>query len=129
LFKFLLRIGLVAAALTYALPKVSGVSFHGDTTAALATALVFNVAFFGLEWLLGIIVFGINVGTLGLGVLITNSLKFFAGLITPSLALLGTSRLMPSFLQISDFFPSAVVAGLILGGILWSTLPDKRRGR
>jgi hypothetical protein len=127
--KFLLRIALVAIAVFYALPRVSGVNFHGDFLGALATSAVFNVAFFGLEWLLGIIVFGINIGTLGLGVFITSSLRFFAGLLTPSLALLGTSKVMPGFLQVSNYWPSGIVAGLVLGGVLWATLPDAKKSK
>src|SRR5271163_1567743 len=116
--KFLLRVCLVAVALTYALPKVSGVNFHGDALGALVTSLVFNLAFLGLEWLFGIIAFGINIGTLGLGVFITNGLKFFAGLLAPSIALLGTARLMPNFLHVADYYPDGIVAGLVLGGLL-----------
>jgi hypothetical protein len=127
MIKFILRIALVAAALTYALPRVSGVDFHGDFLGALATSLIFNVAFFGLEWLLGVLVFGINIGTLGLGVFITSTLRFFAGLLTPSLALLGTSKLMPGFLQLSNYWPSSIVAGLVLGGVLWATLPEAKK--
>ena len=127
MIKFLLRIALVAVAITYALPRVSGVDFHGDAMGALATSLVFNVAFFGLEWLLGVIVFGINVSTLGLGVFITSSLRFFAGLLTPSFALFGTSKLMPGFLQVSNYWPNTIVAGLVLGGILWATLPEAKK--
>lgn len=127
MLKFLLRICLVALALTYALPKVSGVAFHGDVLGAIVTSVVFNIAFLGLEWLLGIIAFGINIGTLGLGVFLTNGLKLFAGLLTPSIALLGTSKIMHNFLQISNYYPDAIVAGLVLGGLLWATLPDRKK--
>ena len=127
LIRFVIRIALVAAALAYFLPDVSGVKFHGDAFSAVATSLVFNVVFFGLEWLLGILVFGINIGTLGLGVIITNGLKFVAGLLAPSAALYGTSHLLPRFLQITHYWPNAIVAGLVLGGILWATLPQKKK--
>lgn len=127
LIRFIIRIALVAAALTYFLPDVAGVKFHGDAYSAVATSLVFNVVFFGLEWLLGILVFGINIGTLGLGVIITNGIKFVAGLLAPSAALYGTSHLLPRFLQISNYWPNSIVAGLVLGGVLWATIPQGKK--
>ncbi len=127
LVRFIVRIGLVAAAVAFLLPDVSGVKFHGDAFSAVATALVFNIVFVGLEWLLGILVFGINIGTLGLGVLITNGIKFLAGLLAPSAALYGTAQLLPKFLQISHYWPNAIVAGLILGGVLWATIPQPKK--
>jgi uncharacterized membrane protein YvlD (DUF360 family) len=125
--RFILRIVLVAAVFAYFLPDVSGVKFHGDVFSAVATSLVFNIVFIGLEWLLGIIVLGINIGTLGLGVLITNGLKFAASLLAPSAALYGTSHLLPKFLQIAHYWPNAIVAGLVLGGVLWVTIPQGKK--
>ena len=125
--RFLLRIALVALALNFALPAVTGVKFSGDPVGAVATSLVFNVTYFGLEWLLGVVALGINIGTLGLGVIVTSGLKFFAGLLAPSVALYGTSQVLPKFLHISHYFPGALVAGLMLGGVLWATAPGKRR--
>jgi len=125
--RFVLRIALVAAAVAYALPDVSGIKFHGDAVAALATSLVFNVVFLGLEWLLGVIVLGINIGTLGLGVIITSGLKFVASLLAPSAALYGTSQLLPKFIQVSHYYPNAIVAGLVLGGLLWVTVPQNKK--
>ena len=119
--RFLLRVALVALALVYAFPAVSGIKFSGDPIGALVTSLVFNVTYFGLEWLLAVVAIGVNIGTLGLGVILTSGLKFLAGLIAPSIALFGTSYVMPQFLQVSHYFPGAVVAGLVLGGILWAT--------
>lgn len=127
LIRFVLRIALVAAALAYFLPDVTGVKFHGDAVSAVATSLVFNVVFLGLEWLLGILVFGINIGTLGLGIFITNGIKFLASLLAPSAALYGTSHLLPKFLQITHYWPNAIVAGLVLGGVLWVTIPQARK--
>lgn len=127
MFRFLLRIALVALAVAYVLPAVSGVTFHGDAVSAVATSLVFNVVFVGLEWLLGILVFGINIGTLGLGVIFTTGLKFVANLLAPSAALYGTSHLLPKFLQINDFYPNALVGGLVLGGLLWVAIPKSKK--
>lgn len=127
MIRFLLRIVLVAAAVYYALPDISGIRFHGDGLAAFATSLVFNIVFLGLEWVLGILVFGINIGTLGLGVIITNGLKFAANLLAPSAALYGTSWLLPKFIQVSRYYPAAIVAGLVLGGVLWVTIPQAKK--
>lgn len=124
--RFLLRITLVAAALAFFLPCVSGVNFHGDGYSAVATSLVFNVFMLAIEWLLGVLVFGINIGTLGLGVLITSAIKFVASLLTPSAALYGTAYVLPKFLQVGHYWPDAIVAGLVLGGVLWVTLPQKK---
>jgi len=121
--KFLLRVALISVTMVYALPQIAGVRFTGDPLGAVATSLVFNATYFGLEWALGVVAFGINVSTLGLGVFITAGLKFFASLLAPSVALLGTSHVMPRFLHISHYFPGAVVAGLVLGGVLWLSSP------
>jgi hypothetical protein len=125
--RFILRVTLVALAMALALPYVAGIQFHGDWLGAVSTSLVFNVAFLGLEWLLGIIVFGINLGTLGLGVIITSGIKFIATLLAPSIALIGTAKLMPHFLSVSDYYPAALIAGLTLGGLLWTTSPEKKK--
>lgn len=127
MFKFLLRTTLIALAFAFALPLVSGAQFHGDWIGASVTSLVFNLLFLGLEWLLGAIVFGINISTLGLGVIITSGLRFIATLLAPSVALYGTAQLMPRFLEISNFFPVAIVVGLMLGGVLWATASSKKK--
>jgi uncharacterized membrane protein YvlD (DUF360 family) len=127
--RFLLRVALVSLALSFALPHIAGVRFSGDPLAAVATSLVFNLTYFGLEWLLAVIAFGINIGTLGLGVFITAALKFVASVLAPSLALMGTSHVMPKFLHISHYFPEAVVAGLVLGGLMWVGAPEKPRSK
>lgn len=128
LIRFLTRVALVAIALAYVSPYVAGLKFHGDLWGALATSLVFNAAFWGLECLLAVIVFGVNIGTLGLGAILTSMLKFVAALLSPSLALVGAAKMMPGFLQISDYFPGALVGGLMLGGLLWTSVPDKNKG-
>lgn len=127
MLKFLIRISLVMAALMWALPKVSGINFHGDLGGALATSLIFNVSLLSLEWLLGILVFSINISTLGLGFFITTAIRWVAGLLVPSLALFGTHKIMPQFLQMSNYFPDAIVGGLLLGGLLWVSLPGKSK--
>jgi hypothetical protein len=119
---------LVMAAMVYALPKVAGIDFHGDWGGALASSLVFNLVFLGLEWVLGILVFGINIGTLGLGLFITNALRWLSGLLLPSFALFGTCQVMPQFVHVTNYFPSAIIGGLILGGLLWAGLPTKKKG-
>ena len=124
IIKFLLRVCLVTAVFMLLLPFVVGVRFHGDLASALITSLIFNLIFFGLEWLLSIIVFGINITTLGLGVFITNALRFIAGLLIPATALFATSIVMPNFLHIAKFYPNAIVAGFVIGGVLWASLPD-----
>jgi len=128
MLKFLIRTTLVMAAFIYALPMVAGIAFHGDWGGALASSVVFNLVLLGLEWVLGIMVFGINIGTLGLGVFITNGLRWLSGLLLPSLALFGTGLVMPQFVHISNYFPTAIVGGLLLGGLLWAGLPAKKKG-
>ena len=120
-----IRIALVAAALFYASPYVAGIKFHGNFLWALAASVVFNVAFWGLECLLAVVVVGINIGTLGLGAIITSSLKFLAALIAPSVALFGTATILPGCLRITGIFPGAIVYGLMLGGLLWASVPQK----
>jgi uncharacterized membrane protein YvlD (DUF360 family) len=125
--RFALRIVLIAVAVAYALPLVSGVNFKGDIIGALATSLVFNLSFATLEWLLGVVVLGINIGTLGLGFIVATGIKFLASLLAPSLALFGTAQLMPRFLHITNYFPACLVSGLMLGGLLWLTMPEKKK--
>jgi uncharacterized membrane protein YvlD (DUF360 family) len=125
LIRLLVRIMLVTLAFVYVTPYVSGVKFHGDFAGALVTSLIFNAAFWGLECLLSVVVFGINIGTLGLGAFISNSLKFVAALLSPSLALFGAAKIMPGVLQIGNYFPSAIIYGFMLGGVLWASLPEK----
>lgn len=126
LVKLLVRIALVTLAFMYISPYVAGVKFHGDWVGALEASLLFNAAFWGLECLLSVIVFGINIGTLGLGAFITGGLKFAAALMTPALALLGVAKLMPQAIDIGKFFPGAVVYGFMLGGVLWASIPEKK---
>jgi len=120
-------VGLVALALWYISPHVTGVKFHGDIWGVLLASVIFNAAFWGLECLLAVIVFGINIGTLGLGAMITGSLKFAAALLSPTVALLGTSQIVPNCLQISSYFPGALMFGLMLGGLLWASVPEKKK--
>lgn len=125
--RFLLRVLLVTLAIAYALPSVAGIQTDGNILGALASSTVFNLTFLGLEWLLGILVFSINIGTLGLGFIFTSGLKFMLGLISPTVALVGTAKLMPQFLHIADLFPGAMAGGLLLGGLLWSTVPQGKK--
>lgn len=119
----LLRVALVAVALMYVLPNVGGIRVHGDLQGALLASVVFNAVFWGLECLLAVVKVGVNVGTLGLGVFMTSSLKFLAALLSPALALVGTAQVLPGYLQIGSYFPGAVCAGLVLGGTMWVSFP------
>jgi hypothetical protein len=110
-------------------PYITGVQFQGNLWLALFASLIFNAAFWGLECLLGVVVFGINIGTLGLGSFLTGSLKFCAALVTPSLALMGASQVLPHALHVHNYFPGAVVYGLFLGGLLWASVPEQGKGK
>ena len=121
--RILLRATLVTFALMYVLPNVGGIRVHGDLWGALLGSLVFNAVFWGLECLLAVVKFGINVGTLGFGVFMTAALKFLAALLSPALALVGTAQVLPGYLQIGSYFPGALCAGLVLGGTMWVSLP------
>ena len=125
LIKLVVRIALVTVAFLYITPYISGVKFHGDVGSALIASLVFNAAFLGLELLLGAIVFGINIGTLGIGTFISSSVKFVAALLAPSLVLLGLAKFMPNMVHIANYFPCAIIYGLMLGGIIWASVPEK----
>jgi hypothetical protein len=127
MIRFVLRTTLISLAVFFALPMIAGVHFHGDWIAALVTSLIFNVVFLGLEWLLGALVFGINISTLGLGAIITSGLKFFANILAPAVALVGTAHIMPRFIDVTSYYPGALVGGLALGGLLWVTVPDKKK--
>jgi hypothetical protein len=129
IIKLITRVVLVAIAFAYITPYITGVQFHGNLWWALAASVIFNAAFWGLECLLGVIVFGVNIGTLGLGTFLTGSLKFFAALVTPSLALLGASQLLPKTLHVQNYFPGAVVYGLFLGGLLWASVPEQAKNK
>lgn len=127
LVRLLARIVLVTLAFIYISPYISGVKFHGDWLGALLASLAFNAAFFGLEFLLSVIVFSINITTLGLGAFITGTLQFVAALLSPSLALFGVSKVLPQHVHIISLWPGALVYGFMLGGVLWASLPEKRK--
>lgn len=127
MIRFVLRTILIALAVSFALPMIAGVHVHGDWIGALVTALIFNLCFLGLEWLLGALVFGINISTLGLGAILTNGIKFFANMLAPAVALVGTAHIMPRFLDVTSYYPGALVGGLALGGLLWVTISDKKK--
>ncbi|MBY0359589.1 MAG: phage holin family protein [Candidatus Obscuribacterales bacterium] len=127
LIRMLVRVTLVTAALIYILPTIAGVHVKGDIWGALAASLVFNLVFWALECLLAVIVLGINIGTLGLGLFITGAVKLVAAALSPSLALMGTAQVLPGYIHIGNYFPGAVSAGLVLGGLLWASLPNKKR--
>lgn len=123
--RIVLRVFLVAIALAYVLPHVSGLSFRGEWWAAFAASAVFNLVFWGLECLLAVVVVGVNIGTLGLGGVIAASLKFVATILSPVVALVSTSQMLPGCLKIVSYFPGALSGGLILGGLIWSCMPQK----
>jgi uncharacterized membrane protein YvlD (DUF360 family) len=125
--RFLLRVLLVAYALAFLVPTVAGITFKGDWLAAFSSSLVFTTVFTAIEWLLGVLVFGINVGTLGIGMIITSGLKFVVNLLAPSAALYGTAQLMPQFIRLGDFTPSLFAGGLLLGGLLFATTSGKAK--
>ncbi|MBX9772470.1 MAG: phage holin family protein [Candidatus Obscuribacterales bacterium] len=123
--RFLIRVLMVAYALAFLIPTVAGLSFKGDWLAAFSSSLVFTTVFTAIEWLLGVLVFGINVSTLGIGVIITTGLKFLVSLLAPSAALYGTAKLMPQFIGLSDLTPSLLAGGLLLGSLLFATSSSK----
>ena len=123
--RFLLRVVMVSLALAFLVPMVSGITFKGDWLAAVSSSLVFTTVFTAIEWLLGILVFGINIGTLGIGVIITNGLRFVVNLLAPSAALYGTAKLMPQFIGLNELAPSLLAGGLLLGGLLFATTGGK----
>lgn len=114
-------------AFIYITPYIVGIKFHGDWLGALMASVIFNAAFWGLECLLGVVVFGINIGTLGLGAFITGTLKFIAALLTPSVALLGAAKILPHVLQVSSYFPATIIYGFVLGGLMWASVPEKAK--
>jgi hypothetical protein len=121
------RVALVTLAFVYMTPYISGVKFHGDWWGAVSASLLFNLVFWGLECLFAVIVFGINIGTLGLGAFLTGSIKFVAALLSPSLALFGVSQVMPTVVKFGNYFPDTIVFGFTLGGLLWASLPEKKQ--
>lgn len=125
--RYFLRVVLVAYALAFLIPKIAGITFKGDWLAAFSSSLVFTTVFTAIEWVLGVLVFGINVGTLGIGMIITSGLKFLVGLLAPTAALYGTAQLMPQFIGLSDFTPSLLAGGLLLGGLLFATTSGKAK--
>lgn len=129
IIKLALRIVLTTLALVYAFPCLTGVRFTGDWLEAVLAAGVFNLAFFGLECLLTVVVVGINISTLGLGGLITGGLRFAASILSPAIALVGTAKILPGMFQVSvsHSYQALFVAGLVLGGVLWASGPEKKK--
>lgn len=127
IIKLLARVALVALTLAYVTPHLHGLKFRGDIWAALMTSTVFNLALWGLECLLTVVVLGINISTLGLGAFLAAAVKFIALLVAPSFALIGTAEVLPRFLQIPQYFPGAFVGGLVIGGLLWAMQADKKK--
>jgi hypothetical protein len=125
--RVIVRIVLVTLAFVYITPHISGVKFQGDWTGALLASLLFNAVFWGLECLFAVIVFGINIGTLGLGAFLTGTIKFLAALVSPSLALCGVAQVMPQVFKFGHFYPDTLVFGFALGGLLWASLPEKKK--
>lgn len=121
------RVALVTLAFLYLTPYIAGVRFHGDWWGALTASVAFNAAFFLLECLFAVVVFGINIGTLGLGAFLTGSIKFVAALMSPSLALCGVAQIMPQTVHFAHWYPDSLVFGFALGGLLWASLPEKRQ--
>lgn len=125
--KLLARVALVALTLCYVMPHLQGLKFRGDFWAALMTSTVFNLALWGLECLLAVVVFGINISTLGLGAFLAAGVKFIALLTAPSFALIGTAEVLPKFLNIPQYFPGAFVGGLVIGGLLWALQVENKK--
>jgi len=126
--RFFLRLLLVALVLLYVFPVVDGVRFTGDLIGAAAASTTFNLILIGLEWLLAAIVFGVNIGTLGLGVILASGIRFLMTGIAPVVALVGTAQVLPGAVQVVSLFPGALAGGLLLGALVWLTaLPVKRR--
>ncbi len=126
MFKFGFRLLLIAPALIYLLPHISGVSFHGMWWSAALASLVFNLILSTLEWILGVVSFGINIATLGIGILLTNSLQYAAGLLLPSVSLYVAAQILPKCLHVSNPLDT-LVAGLILGGIMRTSVPARKK--
>jgi hypothetical protein len=128
LIKFLFRVVLVGMALVYALPQIEGVKFFTELIPTIITSVVFNLLFLALEWLLDVIVIGINISTLSIGVIFARLLEFVALVLAPAVALYGCAKFLPGYLQVNSFYPSSIVAGLVLGGVLFAhSLADKRK--
>jgi hypothetical protein len=125
--RLITRVALVAIAFVYLTPHITGVRFHGDWWGALSASVLFNAAFWGLECLFAVIVFGINIGTLGLGAFLTGTIKFVAALLSPSLALCGVAQMMPNVVRFGNYYPDTLVFGFALGGLLWASLPEKKQ--
>ncbi len=73
-----------------------GVRFEGDWTGAFRASWLFNAVFWGWISFFAVIVFGINIGTPGLGAFLTGTIKFLAALVSPSLALCGVAQVLCS---------------------------------
>lgn len=125
--RVIVRIALVTLAFMYVTPYIAGVKFEGDWLGALGASVLFNAAFWGIECLFGVIVFGINIGTLGLGAFLTGAIKFVAALLSPSLALCGVEQVMPHVVNCGNYWPNTLVFGFTLGGLLWASLPEKKK--
>jgi hypothetical protein len=120
LIKLLLRIFFVALAFTYILPYIDGIRLSGDVMWMCALSIVFNLLFALVEWVLDVVVIGINISTLSIGILFSRFLEFASLLLAPSVALFGCAQILPHNCQLLNYYPTTIVAGITLGGIIFA---------
>jgi hypothetical protein len=99
---------------------VDGITLWKDPFWLFIISILFNLLFAIVEWLLDVVVIGINISTLSIGLIFSRLLEFASLLLAPSVALYGCSKFLPQCCQIANYYPSAVVAGITLGGILFA---------
>ena len=128
MIRFVLRTILIALAVTFALPMIAGVHFHGDWIGALVTSLIFNLCFLWpgvAAWSTG---FWHQYKYAWFGRDSNQRHKVFRQHVgAGGVALVGTAHIMPRFLDVTSYYPGALVGGLALGGLLWVTISDKKK--
>jgi uncharacterized membrane protein YvlD (DUF360 family) len=120
LVKLLVRVICVAAAFVYVLPHIDGVKMSSDLVFLVIASLIFNLLFTMVEWLLDVVVIGVNISTLSIGLMFARLLEFVFLLLAPSVALYGCAKFMPRICDIENYYPSTIVAGIALGGVLFA---------
>lgn len=117
----------MAGAIFYVLPYLDGIKVPHDLPNMLIISILFNIFFAALEWLLDVVVIGINISTLSIGILFSRFISFATLLLAPAVAFYGCAKFLPRYCQVDNFYPSSVIAGLTIGSILFAELLAERK--
>ena len=111
--RYLIRLGLVAAAFYFLFPMIPGVQFHGNFIHALLAGALF--AFLG--WIIESVAIAVSavlaIGTLGLALILLVPIWLLGFWLLPAFALKLVADFMPATLSFVGWMP-AIYGGLIM---------------